>query len=126
MSEITIEWAPFTIADGVTEEELLAGSEALQTEFLAAQEGFMRRELLRGEGRRWCDLVYWRDPEAARRAAANAMESAVCLRYFHLMVPADADPEANVEHFALRRTYGEPSDAPEARSESESLHRSVA
>lgn len=117
MSEITIEWAPFTLADGATEEQLLAASAELQSEFLAVQDGFIRRELLKGEGRGWCDLVYWRDLEAARKAGEEVAESPVCHRYFALMVAADtADPEAGVQHFSLRETYLESFRAREGES----------
>ena len=53
MHGTVIEWAPFTLAESATEEELLAASAELQQEFLARQEGFLRRELLKGEGRQW-------------------------------------------------------------------------
>lgn len=106
MSSAVIEWAPFTIGPGVSEEQLLEASEALQSEFLARQPGFVRRELLRGENREWCDLVYWEDAAAARAAVEQAASSGVCLRYFQLMEGADhADPGAGVRHLSLRRSY---------------------
>lgn len=106
MSGITVEWAPFTLAEGVSETDLLETSDAFQSEFLAGQDGFVRRELLHAGGREWCDLVYWRDPGAAERAFAKASGNVVCSRYFQLMVAADtADPSASVQHFALRRSY---------------------
>lgn len=108
MRGMTIEWAPFTLKDGVAEEALLNASEALQTDFLARQEGFVRRELMRGADGGWVDLVYWHDEETASRAGAAAMESPVCHRYFALMVGADhADPGAGVSHFTIRETYGD-------------------
>jgi len=45
---VTLEWAPFSLKEGVSEAEILKASENLQTEFLCQQKGFIRRELLRG------------------------------------------------------------------------------
>lgn len=106
MTGMTIEWAPFTLVEGTPEETLLAASEALQTAFLDRQDGFVRRDLIRGTDGHWVDLVYWRDEDAAARAVAAAMESPVCHQYFSLMVGADhADPGAGVAHFVVRETY---------------------
>jgi hypothetical protein len=106
MTEMTIELAPFRLADGVTEAELLEASEALQRDFLAGQDGFVRRELLRGKDGSWCDLVYWRDAASAERIMSAVAGSAVCHRYFNLMAGADAaDPAAGVQHFVVKRRY---------------------
>ncbi|HMQ32482.1 MAG TPA: hypothetical protein PKD53_17250 [Chloroflexaceae bacterium] len=102
----TIEWAPFTLAEGVAEATLLAASEALQRVFLSQQPGFVRRELLRGNDNQWVDLVYWASQEAAEAAMQNVAESPVCHRYFALMAGADADePGAGVLHFAQVAQY---------------------
>ena len=106
MDEMTIEWAPFHLAAGVTEAELFRASEELQREFLSRQDGFVRRELLRDKDGNWCDLVYWRDAAAAERIVAAVAESEVCRRYFRLMAVADpTEPAAGVQHYLLRRSY---------------------
>ncbi len=105
-AEYVLEWAPFTLKPGVTEADLLAASEALQTEFLGRQPGFIRRDLLRGQDGQWVDTVYWRSRAAADEAAQKVMDNPVCLGYFDLMVSADHDdPSAGVSHFAHVRTY---------------------
>jgi hypothetical protein len=102
----TIEWAPFSLAEGVDEASLLAASEALQREFLSQQPGFVRRELLRGHGNQWVDLVYWASQEAAETAMQNVAGSPVCHRYFSLMAGADAsEPGAGVLHLAQVAQY---------------------
>lgn len=106
MTETTIELAPFQVAPGVTEAELLEASEALQRDFLSHQDGFVRRELLRAKDGSWCDLVYWRDAASAERIMSVVAESTACHQYFSLMVGADPnDPAAGVQHFALKRRY---------------------
>ena len=103
---VVIEWAPFRLADGVSESELLRASDALQTGFLANQPGFLRRDLLRGSDGQWVDLVFWADAASAARIMQIAMESPTCLEYFRLMAGADnPDPAAGVLHFSRLKTY---------------------
>jgi hypothetical protein len=103
---VVIEWAPFTLAEGVSEEQLLRASSELQVDFLAKQRGFVRRELLRGEDGRWVDLVYWADQASADEAMRRAMESSTCRAYFHLMAGAEqVDAGAGVLHFRRVASY---------------------
>jgi hypothetical protein len=106
MSSSVVEWAPFRLREGIEEPRLLQASEALQTEFLAKQRGFIHRELLKGENGQWVDLVYWTDHASADQAAKNAAESPVCFDYFHLMAD-HAEPGAGVMHFERVRLYQE-------------------
>ena len=106
MSEMMVEWAPFTLAEGVTEAELMEASQALQEDFLGLQDGFIDRRLLRGSEREWCDLVFWRDAQAVERAMSQVSASPVCYRYFNLMVAVDhAEPDAGVQLFSVKRSY---------------------
>ena len=101
-----VEWAPFRVLDGVTEQAVLAASDSLQREFLARQRGFVRRELLHGPDGQWVDLVHWEDEAAAHAVFAAAMESPVCAEYFKLMViPEGSDPAAGVLHLHRVREY---------------------
>jgi len=108
MATVTIEWAPFKLADGVDEARLLRASDGLQTAFLAGQPGFIRRELLKGQDGQWVDLVHWESEDAATRAMERAASSQVCLDYFKLMVGANggADPGEGVLHLRQVKTYG--------------------
>ena len=101
-----IEWAPFRLAAGATEAELLAASAELQAGFLGRQPGFVRRELLRGDGG-WADLVYWTDRAAADRAMQAVAGSAACQRYFALLADVGAATSTGpVAHFACVASYG--------------------
>jgi hypothetical protein len=105
MSKV-IEWAPFKLAPNASEEALLRAADALQTHFLAKQEGYVRRELLRKGEESWCDLIYWENAAAAERAMQHAMESEACLDYFKLMVGVDQeDPGAGLQHLTLVKSY---------------------
>jgi hypothetical protein len=105
---MVIEWAPFELVDGVGEPDLFAASQALQSEFLEMQQGFLRRELVQVGDRQWGDLVYWQDEAAAKAAMESAASSPVCYRYFQLMAQADhSDPGQGVQVLAVRRRYPE-------------------
>ena len=75
MSGVIIEWAPFRVVEGVSEQQLLLASRDLQEAFLDGRPGFVRRELLRGSEGRWVDLVYWEDERSARAAQEAASAS---------------------------------------------------
>lgn len=109
MSESVVEWAPFTLAPGVTESTLLEASAQLQADFLDQCPGFVGRELLRQADGSWCDLVRWRDRTAVDAAMARVSESHACHRYFSLMQGADhAAPGAGVILAGVRATYPAP------------------
>ena len=105
MANQVIEWAPFSVREGVAEATVIAASEKLQRDFLARQEGFLRRELVKGQDRAYVDLVWWSSMETAEAAMAKATESAACRDYFALMEPNQAEAGAGVLHFRSLRTY---------------------
>lgn len=103
-----VEWAPFQLASGVSEEQLLQASRELQEGFLAKQPGFVRRDLLRARDGGWIDVVYWADREAAEAAMKAAMESTTCHAYFKVMAGVDhAAPDAGVLLFERVATYAQ-------------------
>lgn len=102
-----IEWAPFLLAEGISEETLLRASATLQDDFLSLQPGFRRRELLRGPGgRQWVDFVVWKDRLSADAALARVAQSPACHAYFQLMVQANLhEPGAGVLHLQQVAVY---------------------
>jgi hypothetical protein len=105
-NRLTVEWAAFTLAPGVKEDDLLNASARLQDEFLSHQKGFIRRELLRGTDGKWADLVYWESAEDANAIVEAAFKSPVCLNYFKLMVAPEPDkPDGGVLHFERIHLY---------------------
>ncbi len=109
MNEQAVEWAPFRLRANVAEAELLVASDAMQAGFLAAQKGFVRRELLRRDDRNFVDLVWWESHEVAAAAMQAAMKSSHCAAYFSLMhfdAPPDQQVGAGVLHLARLATYG--------------------
>lgn len=102
---ITVEWAPFRVRPGVSEDDLRAASAALQSDFLARQPGFLRRELLRGDDGGYVDVVWWESPAAAKAIMDAIAGSPACARYFALMAGDLSDPAAGVSHFARLASY---------------------
>ena len=101
-----IEFAPFTLAEGVDELTLLAASDALQGEFLSRQAGFIKRELVQTTDGKWADIAYWESRESVEQAMQNAMDNPAALRYFQLMVNSEhADPAANVMFLSIAKSY---------------------
>jgi hypothetical protein len=103
-NNVTIEWAPFEVASNVSDEILENAAADLEVNFLQKQDGYLRRELLKGEGKHWVDLVYWSSPEAAVKAAEDANASEAFLEYFSLMVGLE-DAEDGISHYRQVRTW---------------------
>ena len=104
--EAVIEWAPFRLAAGVSEAELLEAAEMLQRDFVDGQPGFVRRELLRASDGEWVDLVVWEDEASARAVMEAACASEAFRSLARLLEGVDpADPEAGVRHLRRVRLY---------------------
>lgn len=106
-NDLTIELAPFTVADGVGIDELLGASERLEREFLAKAEGYLGRVLVRKDATTWADIVFWRSGEHAAKAMEAAASSETCRAYFECMAAEDhADPAKGVTLYRSVKTYG--------------------
>jgi hypothetical protein len=105
-SEI-VEISPFTLADHVSSETLLAASRRMETQVLSAMPGYVGRVLMQTNERTWTDMVFWRSKEAAEEMIEIAAANEVCRGYFACM--ADADPERpadGVTHYRIVQGYG--------------------
>lgn len=106
-AQYVVEYAPFTLAKGVSEEALLAASKRLEDEMLARMQGYRGRVLVKKSAQEWADLVFWQDRETADRAMQHAKESQICAAYFSLMdMTGVSDPNGGVTHFAAVQSYG--------------------
>ncbi|MBX3132860.1 MAG: hypothetical protein KF689_05675 [Gemmatimonadaceae bacterium] len=107
METLCIEMAPFTLAPGTSEDQLLAASDRLEREFLATADGYLGRALSRLPDGRWTDVVLWRSREAAYAAMGRVHGSEACNAYFGCMVAEHAGaPENGVTLLAAARTFG--------------------
>ena len=87
-----VEWAPFSLKEGVAELTMLEAADLIQKEFLGKQEGFIKRELLKGPNNSWVDVLHWESNEAAEKAMQNVMTSKACQQYFQCMADATKPP----------------------------------
>lgn len=106
-NNLTIELAPFVVADGVGTNELLEASERLERNFLAKAEGYLGRVLVQKDSRTWADIVFWRSGEHASKAMEAAASSETCRAYFECMAAEDhGDPDKGVTLYRSVKTYG--------------------
>lgn len=103
---IFVEYAPFTIKEGVTEDQLISISQKLQEYFIDKQSGFIKRELLHLNGRKWVDIIYWANKEAAEKALKDSETNPICNEYFTIMEPIDPKtPNGGITHLQLVKSY---------------------
>ena len=95
---------PIEPADGVDEDTLLKASKTFQDNFASKPKGFISRQLLRGQGGKWVDLVFWEGRENVEQLLKNEENSAVCHEFFKLMKAGDPDDSGFLQ-FDLVRTY---------------------
>lgn len=103
---LTIEMAPFVLADGVTVEALLQASERLERDFLSGADGYIGRVLVKKDRETWADIVFWESHEHAMQAMKAASSSEACSSYFKCMAADHDEPGQGVVHFESVKTYG--------------------
>jgi len=100
-----LEWAPFRLKAGVDEATLLEASERMQRDFLSAQSGFVRRELIKGAEGAYTDLVWWESFAASQAAMRMAAGSAAVRTYLAVMESSCGDPRDSVSLFGIVGAY---------------------
>jgi hypothetical protein len=93
--------APFTLREGVTEEVLLATSDDFEQQFVAQQDGIVKRILVRDGNAGYADIVFFRDAAAIDRVIEAEQDSDVCSAFFSIM---DGDESHRV--YEVLKTYG--------------------
>ena len=84
-----IEITQFKLVDGVTEESFLQDTTNEQKGFLEKQAGYAgTRQLLKGDGGEWVDIVHWESLENAQKAQEAAMRSETCMPMFQKIDPS--------------------------------------
>jgi hypothetical protein len=99
-----VEVAPFVLADGVTEDQIRAAAEKVETGFLAGCDGYLGRILMRKDEENWMDIVYWRSRADVEKATEKFHDSSACATYLSCM-KVDDDMEMP-SHFDIVNTYG--------------------
>ena len=99
-----IEMAPFEIAAGVTEAQLLEASKQTETGFLANCEGYVARTLVKTGENAYMDIVYWQTMQAAQAAAEKIFESPACQAYLGC-IKMEAGMEPKIKHYEVIGSY---------------------
>jgi hypothetical protein len=97
--------APIKLAAGKTEADLLAASDRFQKEFVNAQPGLIRRELVRKRSGEYLDIVQFRSMEDAMAIIEKEKESPACHAFFAAMDIGPADETNGVDFYPSLRTY---------------------
>jgi hypothetical protein len=101
-----LEYAQFSLRPGVSDDQLQEAAHSLTEGFLKQQPGYLRRELVKLDGRTYADLIWWRRHDEASAAMEKAMKSPACAAYFGIMDLNPDDPGEAVRHYAVVARYG--------------------
>lgn len=98
--------APIKLAPGNSEADLLQASDRFQKEFVDAQPGLIRRELVRKSNGEYLDIVQFRSMEDAMAIIEKEKESLACQAFFAVMDMRSTDDAKGVDLYQSLRTYG--------------------
>jgi hypothetical protein len=97
-------FAPFKLAAGKTETDLLKASDTFERDFVSTQPGVLRREIDRKSEGRYIDIVQLRSHADMQRVVELEKDSPVCRAFFAVMDMSQAD-EGDLEVLASLATY---------------------
>lgn len=81
----SVEWAPYVLAQGVSEKQLMIAAERVQVEFVAKQKGVISRQLVKKNNLEFADIIHWQSKADVFAAAEKVNACGVCKEYFRLM-----------------------------------------
>lgn len=97
-------FAPFKLAAGKTEKDLLDASDLFERDFVSTQPGVLRREIVRkGEGQ-YVDIVQFASHEEMQRVMELEKDSPVCHAFFAVMDMSEVN-EGAIEVATSLATY---------------------
>jgi len=102
--ETAVEWAPFIKSSGVTDEQLIAAANSVNSDFLIKQKGFIKRELIKKNDNEYADVIYWETKTDAVTAGEKVSTCVKCNEYFKLMV-MDAKSGEGFSHYIIIKSW---------------------
>ena len=84
MRRVVVKVIEYKLAKGTAEKAFLKASAALMPE-IKRLKGFIKRELHKGKGGKWCDIVYWKTRKDADRSERNIPNLPACMECIALM-----------------------------------------
>ena len=100
-----LELADISLAEGITEEQLLSASETFQRDFLDHQNGFIRRDMVRRGDGSYTDVILWESRAKADAVFERAQKSDVAGAYFACMKFDPDEAGTGVEHCPVVRSF---------------------
>ena len=98
---MVLEISRFKLVPGTDERAFLDAAEQTQSGFLAKQEGFISRELLRAEDGWWMDIVRFESVSAAQ-AAFQGFAQNPSAKDFEMMLDTST---AEISHWSLAKSW---------------------
>lgn len=99
-----VEFVTFKLKEGVTEEQLLAASDTMNSNFLSLQKGYIERKLVKREDT-WGDIVLWETMEDALGAMSAVedvyKEGSADLTYFEYIEQSTCE----LNHLTVEKNY---------------------
>jgi hypothetical protein len=102
--EVAVEWAPFIKASDVSDEQLIAKANVVNSDFLIKQKGFIKRELIKKDNNEYADVIYWEAKSDAVSAGEKVNSCVKCGDYFQLMKMGGKAGEG-FSHYTIIRSW---------------------
>jgi len=102
--QTAIEWAPFIKVSGVTDEQLVASANVVNSDFLIKQKGFIKRELIKKSDNEYADVIYWETKTDAVTAGEKVNTCVKCSEYFKLMKMGEKAGEG-FSHYIIIKSW---------------------
>ena len=102
--EVAVEWAPFIKAPDVSDEQLIARANVVNSDFLIKQKGFIKRELIKKNNNEYADVIYWETKSDAVSAGEKVNTCVTCGEYFQLMNMGEKAGEG-FAHYTIIRSW---------------------
>ncbi len=103
---IAVEWAPFVKAAGVSDQQLIKAADLVHSSFLAHQQGFIKRELVKKNDTEYADIIHWQTKANAITAGEKVHNCMQCGEYFKLMdMEASSKAGAGFSHYNIIKVW---------------------
>jgi len=103
---LAVEWAPFIINEGVTDQQLITAADQVNSVFLAKQVGFIKRELIKKSATEYADIIHWKTKADAVAAGEKVFDCVECNEYFKLMnMEASAKAGSGFSHYEILKKW---------------------
>ncbi len=98
--------APFRLAEGISEADLLNGSDTFQAEFVDKEPGVLRRELVAKEDGSYLDIIQFRSQEDALKVMEKEKTCSICHHFFSLLKMNDSsEAESGMPFYSTLAVY---------------------